>query len=300
MAAGSEPRVIARRGSPLTVVVALAYITLWSSAFIATKIGVAHSPPLTLLVVRFLTAAAILAAIAAWRGLAPPRDARAWARLALFGSLNSGLALAFTYEALRHLSAGMGSIITASNPLLLALVAPRLLGEALTRRKAIGMALGFGGVVFVMQSRLIVARHLDTPRGMVLSFMHVVTIVAATILYKRLAPREDPLVVNAVQLGAGGLVLLAPALAFERPGAVQLDIPLVLSFIYLVFAISIGASLLWLWLLRRGEASVVSAYYFLTPIFGLLFAALLLGEPLSPRDAIGLAAVAGGIALIGR
>lgn len=287
-------------GSPVTVVVALAYITLWSSAFIATKVGVERSPPLTLLVVRFLTAAALMAALAAWRGLRPPRGIRSWLRLALFGSLNSGLALAFTYEALQQLSAGMGSIITASNPLLLALVAPWLLGEPLTRRKALGMALGFGGVVFVMEARLAVARHLDTPRGMVLSFLHVVTIVAATILYKRLAPREDPLVINAVQLAAGGLALVLPALLLERSATIRLDGQLIFSFLYLVFAISIGASLLWFWLLRRGEASVVSSYYFLTPIFGLLFAALLLGEPLSPRDAIGLAAVAGGIALIAR
>lgn len=287
-------------GSPVTVVVALAYITLWSSAFIATKVGVERSPPLTLLVVRFLTAAALMAALAAWRGLRPPRGIRSWLRLALFGSLNSGLALAFTYEALQQLSAGMGSIITASNPLLLALVAPWLLGEPLTRRKALGMVLGFGGVVFVMEARLAVARHLDTPRGMVLSFLHVVTIVAATILYKRLAPREDPLVINAVQLAAGGLALVLPALLLERSATIRLDGQLIFSFLYLVFAISIGASLLWFWLLRRGEASVVSSYYFLTPIFGLLFAALLLGEPLSPRDAIGLAAVAGGIALIAR
>lgn len=287
-------------GSPVTVVVALAYITLWSSAFIATKVGVERSPPLTLLVVRFLTAAALMAALAAWRGLRPPRGIRSWLRLALFGSLNSGLALAFTYEALQQLSAGMGSIITASNPLLLALVAPWLLGEPLTRRKALGMVLGFGGVVFVMEARLAVARHLDTPRGMVLSFLHVVTIVAATILYKRLAPREDPLVINAVQLAAGGVALVLPALLLERSATIRLDGQLIFSFLYLVFAISIGASLLWFWLLRRGEASVVSSYYFLTPIFGLLFAALLLGEPLSPRDAIGLAAVAGGIALIAR
>lgn len=45
---------------------------------------------------------------------------------------------------------------------------------------------------------------------------------------------------------------------------------------------------------------MASAYYFLTPIFGLGLAAILLGEPFGPRDIIGLAAVAVGIALIGR
>ena len=67
---------------------------------------------------------------------------------------------------------------------------------------------------------------------------------------------------------------------------------------YLV--ISMGASLLWFWLLKQGEASVVSSYYFLTPITGLALAALLLSEPFGLRDALGLVAVATGIALINR
>jgi drug/metabolite transporter (DMT)-like permease len=55
---------------------------------------------------------------------------------------------------------------------------------------------------------------------------------------------------------------------------------------------------LWYWLLRRGEASRVSAYFFLTPIFGLALGALVLGEPATWRDLAGLAATAAGIALV--
>jgi drug/metabolite transporter (DMT)-like permease len=107
-------------------------------------------------------------------------------------------------------------------------------------------------------------------------------------------------VVNTVQLGAAGLVLVAPALLFEHPERIRPDAPLVWSALYLVVVISIIASLLWFWLLERGEASVVSAYYFLTPIFGLLLAAILLGESFTVRDGLGLIAVAAGIALINR
>ena len=61
---------------------------------------------------------------------------------------------------------------------------------------------------------------------------------------------------------------------------------------------SLGASFLWFWLLRHGEASRVSAFYFLTPIFGLALGALLLGESVRPLDGLGLAAVAAGIVLV--
>src|SRR5450631_3639357 len=86
--------------SPLVTIVALFYILLWSSAFIATKIGVTHSPPLTLLATRFLCAA-LLMAVFAWIGKRTwPQGWTAWGRLALFGLLNSAFYLGFNYEAL--------------------------------------------------------------------------------------------------------------------------------------------------------------------------------------------------------
>ena len=294
-----DPARAVRRDLP-GIAVALFYILLWSSAFIATKVGVAHAPPLTLLSARFLAAAALLAPLTWVRRLAWPRGARAWGRLAVFGLFNAGLYLGCSYEALRHLSAGMGSLIAATNPLLLALLAPRLLGERLTGQRLAGVVLGFGGVAYVMTARLGAVGKADTPLGFVLAVAGVVCLVGATALYKRRPPPEHPLIVNTVQLGAAGLALLPLALLFEHPERTHLDAPLAWSFLYLVFVISILASLLWFWLLERGEASVVSAYYFLTPIFGLILAAVLLGEPISARDIIGLAAVATGIALINR
>ncbi|GAC1397609.1 MAG: DMT family transporter [Ktedonobacteraceae bacterium] len=286
--------------SPLVTVVALFYILLWSSAFIATKVGVTHSPPLTLLAARFLAAALIMALLAWILKLPLPQGKSAWGRLVLFGLLNSGLYLGCNYEALRYLSAGMGSIISATNPLLLTLIAPIVLRERLTRWRILGLLLGFGGVLFVMGARLNENGHLDTAGGMLVSFLGTVCLVGATVLYKRYPPREHAFVVNAVQLGAAGLALIIPAFLFEHPTQVHIDTPLVESFLYLVLVISIGASLLWFWLLKQGEASTVSAYYFLTPIFGLALAALLLSEPFGLRDALGLVAVATGIALINR
>jgi probable blue pigment (indigoidine) exporter len=63
---------------------------------------------------------------------------------------------------------------------------------------------------------------------------------------------------------------------------------------------SLGASLLWFWLLTHGEASRVTAYYFLTPVFGLAIAALILHEAIGLRDLGGLAAIALGITLVQR
>jgi drug/metabolite transporter (DMT)-like permease len=56
--------------------------------------------------------------------------------------------------------------------------------------------------------------------------------------------------------------------------------------------------MLWFWILQHGEASRVSAYFFLTPVFGLLLGAVLLGEPLVPMDAVALVVIATGLWLV--
>lgn len=286
------------RHSPAVVGVALLYILLWSSSFVATKVVLRYSPPLTLLAARFLMAAGIMALLARMRGVPRPQDRAAWGRLALFGLLNAALPLAFNFEALRHLSAGTGAIIAATNPLIVALFAPSLLGERLSRIRIVGLGFGFGGVIVVMAARL--DAGIDTPLGILLSSLSVLSLVAATLLFQRVLSAEQPLVVNAVQLTAAGLALTPLALLFERPAPVRLDPSFVWAFLYLVAVISIAASLLWFWLLARGEASVVSAYFFLTPIFGIGLAALLLGEPVGARDGLGLIAVMAGVFLISR
>src|SRR5207248_5132459 len=140
----------------------------------------------------------------------------------------------------------------------------------------LGLVLGFGGVIFVMGARLGSGGNADTPLGIALQLAGVLFLIGATIVFKRHGPSEHPLVINAVQLGTAGLALILPALLFEDPLRARVDAPLVWSFLYLVFVISIGATLLWFRILARGEASVASAYYFLTPIFGLGLAAIIL------------------------
>jgi drug/metabolite transporter (DMT)-like permease len=255
---------------------------------------------MTVLTVRFFLAAALLWALIRWLGLKGPATRRAWTRLSILGLLGLALPLACSFVALRHVSAGTAAIVSATNPLILTLVAPRLLGEPLTPKRVLGLVLGFGGVVFVMAARVGAQGRTDTPLGVALLFAHVLSLVGATIVFKRFPPREPLLVVNAVQLFVSAALLLVPALAFETGAQMELNLPFWVSFFYLLVVLSIAASLIWFWLLAKGEASVASSYLFLSPMFGLLFAAVLLGESFSARDGIGLVATMTGVALLRR
>lgn len=294
-------RVRARKSAQseaLAVGAALFYVFLWASAYVPSKIGVLDSSPLWFLVVRFAAAGAVTLAIARVYGSAFPRSGREWTAVVALGVLGNALYLGFTYEALRHLASGVGAIVASTNPLVLAIVAPAVLGERLTTLKTVGLLLGFGGVVGVMVART--GSGSAEPADVLLAFCGVVASVAATIVFKKYCGGVDLRMTTSLQLLAASAVLLPCALFFEGAPHVVWSARIVASFFYLVFVMSVTASLLWFWLLNRGEASRVSAFYFLTPIFGLFIAYVLLREPVGVRDIGGLAAIALGIFLVQR
>jgi drug/metabolite transporter (DMT)-like permease len=205
--------------------------------------------------------------------------------------------LGFTYEALRHLAAGVGSVVTSTNPLFLALLAPALLGERLTLRKGVGLLLGFAGVLWIMWARQ--GSGTAEPRDVALVLIAVLASVASTIVFKKFLVEMDVRMTTALQLFAASVALLPFAFFTEGAPHATWGVPLVAAFVYLVVVMSVGASLLWFWLLESGEASRVTAYYFLSPAFGLLIASFF-GEPLAIRDLGGLVAIAAGIAIVQR
>ncbi len=277
---------------------ALLYVLLWASAYVPSKIGVLDSSPLWFLSVRFATAGGMAFVIARRLGAATPQRARDWAAVAALGVLGNALYLGCTYEALRHLASGVGAIVASMNPLVLAIFAPYFLRERLTPLKIGGLLLGFGGVVAVMLART--GSGSANPPDVLLAFAGVIASVAATILFKRACGGLDLRMTTSLQLLSASVVLVPFAVWLEGPPHVLWSPRIVAAFVYLVVVISIGASLLWFWLLKRGEASRVSAFYFLTPIFGLFIAYLLLGEQVATRDIGGLAAIAAGIFLVQR
>jgi drug/metabolite transporter (DMT)-like permease len=247
---------------------------------------------------RFLVAGGLLLAGAKLARLAIPRDAGTWLRMFGLGVGGNALYLGLTYVALAHLSAGMGSIVASTNPLVVALVAPFVLREPLTGRKLVGLLLGFGGVLLAMHSRA--GSGAAQPQDVLLAFVGVLSFVASNILYKRMRERPHPVVLNGAQLACAGVAMIPAALLREGVPHIQWTGPLILSLAFLVLILSVGASMLWFWILTHGEASRVSAYFFLTPVFGLLLSAVLLNEPLGLMDVAGLGVIAAGLSLVAR
>lgn len=276
---------------------ALLFSLLWASCFVVVKISLRFSPPLFLMASRFVVAGVVLLGLALARGHRLPRRRAEWTLIVVLGLLNYALYLGLNVVALQDISAGMGAVLASTNPLMLALAGPWVLGEALTWRKLSGLLLAFAGVAGVMWSRV---GDANRPRGMAVAVLAIVFLVIGTIVFKRVGPGQDLLVLNAVGLLAAGVALGVPSAVWEPLATVRFTPSFLAAQAYLIVGGSWIMMLIWFWLLTHGDATRASAYFFLNPVLGVFLGALFLGEPLSLPDFAGAVVVAVGIYIVQR
>lgn len=277
----------------LIVVAGVAFSLLWTSAFIAGKVGLDHAGPLSLLSVRFLLAGALLGGLCRLLGQKLQLQHGLF-HLLMPGLLSHGVYLGLAFIGMRTTPAGLTTLLVSTTPLLTAALAVPLLREPASLRKFVGLLLGVIGVSVVVSQRA----KLTMPDGFGLSCIALGTVVLSfgNILMKRVT-QHDLLPVIGAQLFASGLLLLPFAWSLEGL-RLQWDWPLLASLGYLAIVVSIGASMLWIWLLKHGAASSVSSFHLLNPLFGAVLASTFLAEPLYVSDALGAVPIIAGIALV--
>jgi len=283
--------------NPLPLSIAL-FCLLWSFAFVAGKIGVTDCPPLILLTARFLLAGVLILAISTVRRDPWSLSWRDAAVFAVLGVANNALYLGLGYTGLQTVSAGLGGLIVSANPVFTAVLAAAFLGETLTWRKVMGLLLGNAGVGFIVCHRMSVGT--DDWHGILYTLASLASIVAGTLLFKLFAPKGSLWIGNGIQNLAAGIALAPIALTFADVGDVVPSGRLLFAFTFLVFGGSILAYFLWFHLLKVCGATAASAYHFLMPPLGMLFAWIVLGEHVTFRDLLGIVPVALGIYLVTR
>jgi drug/metabolite transporter (DMT)-like permease len=280
---------------PLTIGL---FCLLWSFAFVAGKIGVTDCPPLILLAARFSLAGMVILGASAFRRGAWQLSWREVAIFAILGVANNALYLGLGYTGLKSVSAGLGGLIVSANPVFTAPLAALLLGEALTWRKVLGLLLGIAGVGVIVWHRMEVGT--DSLHGILYTLASLASIVAGTLLFKLFAPKGSLWIGNGIQNLAAGIALAPIALTFADIGDIVPSGRLLFAFTFLVFGGSILAYFLWFHLLKVCGATAASAYHFLMPPLGMLFAWMVLGEHVAFRDLLGIVPVALGIYLVTR
>ena len=280
---------------PAYLLVVLLFCLTWSSAFPAAKIAIGVGPPSLFLGVRFLAAGLLLTGWALARGQL--RGKVPWLALLLLGVVNQAGYQGLAWQGMRTTSAGLATIVNSLNPVLIAALAAPLLGETLSWRKVAGLLLGVAGAAFVVRNRIALGEDATGVGWLVLS---LASMIVGTLAFKLLDPAVSLVAAVGVQQLGAGAVLLAVGFLTEDASAARPGWTAALVMLWFVFVVSIGAMLLWFWLLRAGTASSASALHFLMPPLGVAMSWAALGERVSPLDLLGIVPVALGIWLATR
>jgi drug/metabolite transporter (DMT)-like permease len=272
---------------------------IWALGQISIKVAVEGISPLWQAGLRSLSAAIGDGAWTLSRGtsLVPARGSGAWSLV-----IGAVFAIEFVmlYLGMALTSAARGSVLLYTAPFFVAIGGHRLLADPLTPSRIAGLVLAFAGVVVAL------ADHGDGVaagdwRGDLLCLGAGAAWAATTLIVKGTPLRaEPPERALFVQLAVSAPLLLAASLAAGERG-VFAPTPLVWgAFAWQVLAVASFSYLGWFVMIRRHSPAKVSAFTFLTPLFGVAFAALLLREPMTPSLLGAAALIAGGIWLVNR
>ena len=280
-----------------TLVAPWIFTLIWSSGFVVAKYAFADGDSLFFLALRLLIAAAILYLLTLILRQ-PTRLSRSDFRATLLIGLSlHGLYLGGVWYAIElGAPAGLSSVITSMQPILVSLIAVRLLSEPLTWKQIVGLLSGLAGVVLVVLPKL-TGKDGFTAESLSLLFVALFGSTAATLMQKKIG-HDIPLMMGTTyQFLVAGIVMLAISIARGRT-RFELTHTSFWTMTWAVLVTSIAAVLLLLWLLNHGTAAKVSSLLYLVPPMAVIQGYLLFNEKVAPLGIAGIGLTALGVALV--
>jgi len=259
----------------------------------ATKIGLTGIPPLSFAFIRFLVAGIVILPFLLKTNFL--KDIKKLIPFSLLGAIN----IIFFILGVKITTATIGQLLYAGVPLITAVFLFVLFKERLTKRKDIGIVIGFVGVVAVVLLPVIQkeARFSGSLLGNVLIAVGVVSYSLYMAYSKKFLKSFSPFILTSAFIFVTCIVLFPLALTdlVSYPNWWQaITFSSILALAYISIISTIVTNVLTQYAIRHGGSILASLQFYLTPIFAYLTAFFLLGEQLT----LGLV-VGGSLALLG-
>ena len=269
----------------------LAFALIWSSAFTSARIIVADAPPILSLSLRFLISGLIGIALARFLGQTWRLTPGQWRATIVFGLCQNALYLGLNFVAMQTVEASLASIIASTMPLAVGFAGWVIFRERLSALGVLGLCAGAGGVALIMGARMQAGADFY---GIALCFIAVASLTVSTLMVRGASSGGNLLMIVGLQMLVGSAFLVIPGLIFDQP-VVNWSMKLVLAFSYTVLMPGLVATFIWFWLVQRIGAVKAATFHFLNPFFGVMIAAVLLGETLRIWDIVGVVIIMFGI-----
>ncbi len=272
----------------------LLFALLWASATAATKIAV-HSCDLFLLtLIRFLTVSVILLTytyLIKGKSSRYPTKAE-FKKLFILGVLNVTVYMSGYLIAIKYVSAGLISLLTAVNPLLLILFSALIYKRKLTAFEITGIVIAVAGLTLASVPNLYNSHA--TLTGLLALIAGIAALSSGSIYYANSGLSLKKMEVNTWQITIGGLLFLPVVLWNGSNNFIIPDRNFFLSIAWLIFPVSIVAYAMWLNLVQKDSVKA-GLWLFLTPAFGYLMAVIILREKITVYGIAGSLLVVSGL-----
>jgi drug/metabolite transporter (DMT)-like permease len=275
---------------------ALTFVLIWGSGFVATKIALQYTSPFVFLTIRYGLGVLCLGLFAFSRPMIWPNSPLAWLHVVVAGLLMHAMYLGGShYAQYLGMSAGTAALILATQPLITAFIAAIWMHERLRRRQQLGVVIGLAGVVLVVWHKLDV--HAISTASLIAIALSLVGIVTGTLYQRTFNARVDLRTASLIQFAASLAVLMPLALIVEGWHVIW-SWQLIASAAFLVIGASIIALNAFHILMRRGQATRVAGLMYLTPIVAVVLELMIFRVVPSGVSLIGMAIVCVGVALL--
>ena len=298
-AAGRDPSASRRavpstamsRGAALSLYALL--VLIWSSTWVAIKIGLEDAPALLGAGIRFAAAGVLLLAFAAARR----RSLKTDRVLAItLGLLPFAFCYGLVYWGEQYIPSGLTAVLFGVMPLYTAILAALLLqDEPLRARLLAGVALALAGLALAFVESLELGSEDRAAIGAVAVLLSPLGAALGNVAIKRRAAGLDAIVLNGWAMLAGGALLLAGSAVSEDWGDAVWGANAIGSILYLAVVGSAVAFVVLTILLREMSAQASSFIALMIPFGALVFGALLYDEAITGRAVAGAALVVAGL-----
>lgn len=284
-----------------SVLAALAAIYLiWGSTYLAIRWAVETIPPFLMAGTRFFIAGALLYIWMRLRG-APKPEPFHWVGATIVGGClllggNGGV----VWVEKGGFPSGLTALMIATVPLWMALL-QWLRGIRMGGGVALGLFLGFAGIVLLIgPGELAIGSRVD-PVGATVLIGASLSWAVGSLYSRRARLPESALLATAMEMLAGGALLILTGLAMGEQRTIRLEAISAHSFFSYLYLILFGSLIgftAYIWLLRVTTPVLVSTYAYVNPVVAVLLGATLAGEELTLRTLLAAVVIITGVALI--
>ncbi|XUM21307.1 DMT family transporter [Bradyrhizobium oligotrophicum S58] len=269
---------------------------LWSGSFIFNGLALKELPPLTLVLLRIVLAAAILLPVARLRGLGFPNGFVGWRPFLAVALFNNVVPFCLIVIGQTFITSGLAAVLNATTPLFTIVVMAAAGEERLSARRAAGLVVGLVGVVILRGGPGLAGSA--GGYGILFGLGASLSYGIAALLVRRHLAHSSPLATATFQLSASSVMMLAIAAVVDQPWRLPLPgLQTWLAVIGLAALSTAFAYIVFFQILRRSGATNVMLVTLLIPLTTILLGSLVLGESISLRE-IGGALVIGSALLV--